>query len=292
MQNLTARNPLGIIALFVSLIYGMAALLLGVSGDRFSGYDETILVLFIAAFPFIVLAVFGWLVACHHEKLYGPGDFRTDEAFHRAAGRTIGERLTEEIVAIDHASGEDADARPGSTLEADAGAGSADGADGGNQASTSLEAQGVIVHGDADPAHRHRMAIREAFLAETLAFQTLQKEFGAAVHRNVAAKTSTGLREVDGIIESDSGRIVVDVKLVRRQRNLADVIYSGQRVLAAGREAFTADRAMLVLIVDTKEAPAGTLEKVRALAERGPKDLDIRVYTLDFLMKVHGIPEA
>ena len=34
-------------------------------------------------FPVIVLGVFTWLVACHHEKLYAPKDFTNDESFLR-----------------------------------------------------------------------------------------------------------------------------------------------------------------------------------------------------------------
>ena len=70
-----ARNPLGIVALFISLIYGMSALLLGFSITHLSANNQTILVLFVVSFPFVVLAVFGWLVSRHHMKLYGPSDY-------------------------------------------------------------------------------------------------------------------------------------------------------------------------------------------------------------------------
>jgi hypothetical protein len=32
------------------------------------------------------LGAFLWLVAKHHRKLYGPGDYRTDESFSNAGG--------------------------------------------------------------------------------------------------------------------------------------------------------------------------------------------------------------
>ena len=38
-SKVAARNPLGIIALFISLIYGMSALLLGTSVDSLDGFD-------------------------------------------------------------------------------------------------------------------------------------------------------------------------------------------------------------------------------------------------------------
>ena len=80
-----ARNPLGIMALFISLIYGMNTLLVGTSLNQLSPHDKTILVWFNVAYPFAVLFIFSWLVAAHHNKLYGPSDFRNDESFLSAA---------------------------------------------------------------------------------------------------------------------------------------------------------------------------------------------------------------
>ncbi|MEJ8827105.1 hypothetical protein WKW80_34815 [Variovorax humicola] len=74
-----ARNPLGIIALFIVLIYGVAALTLGISS--LEPDERRPMVWFLVLFPVLVLLTFGWLVSCHHEKLYGPGDYKSDESF-------------------------------------------------------------------------------------------------------------------------------------------------------------------------------------------------------------------
>ncbi len=79
-----ARNPLGIIALFIVLIYGFAALIVGVSGHLDDG-ERVPLIWFLVLFPVLVLAVFSWLVSEHHTKLYAPSDFERDEAFLQAA---------------------------------------------------------------------------------------------------------------------------------------------------------------------------------------------------------------
>src|ERR1700678_3537962 len=73
------KNPLGIIAFFISLIYGMSALLLAQTVEILLPDNQTILVRFIVIFPFVVLAVFGWLLAKHHTKLYGPADYRNSD---------------------------------------------------------------------------------------------------------------------------------------------------------------------------------------------------------------------
>lgn len=100
-----ARNPLGIIALFIVLIYGFAALTLGFN-TKLEAAERTPLVWFLVLFPVAVLILFGWLVSRHHEKLYAPSDFRSDEVFlrrvqttqrHTAELRADGEELKHRI---------------------------------------------------------------------------------------------------------------------------------------------------------------------------------------------------
>jgi hypothetical protein len=75
------RNPLGIVALFISLIYGFASLLLGSAADKLESPERWPLIGFIVLFPFAVLFVFYKLVTKHHGKLYSPGDYKSDDAF-------------------------------------------------------------------------------------------------------------------------------------------------------------------------------------------------------------------
>jgi CheY-like chemotaxis protein len=100
-----ARNPLGIIALFIVLIYGFAALIVGVSG-QLAGGERLPLIWFLVLFPVLVLTVFAWLVSAHHTKLYAPSDYQRDEAFLQAAKKeaevatalstTVAKQLTSE----------------------------------------------------------------------------------------------------------------------------------------------------------------------------------------------------
>lgn len=75
-----AKNPLGIIALFIVLIYGFASLTVGFS-DKLTAGERTPLIWFLVLFPVAVLSVFAWLVSCHHKKLYAPSDFKDEEHF-------------------------------------------------------------------------------------------------------------------------------------------------------------------------------------------------------------------
>lgn len=76
-----ARNPLGIIALFIVLIYGIAALVFGISSSYLDTAQKWPLIWFLVIFPPLVFGGFIWLVAKHSLKLYAPSDFRDDESF-------------------------------------------------------------------------------------------------------------------------------------------------------------------------------------------------------------------
>lgn len=76
-----SRNPLGIIALFILLIYGLATTLFGCVGSSLTEGQKWWFVIFLVIFPIIVLASFVYLVVKHHPKLYAPGDFRDESNF-------------------------------------------------------------------------------------------------------------------------------------------------------------------------------------------------------------------
>lgn len=93
-----ARNPLGIIALFISLIYGFANLLLGSSADKLTAPERWPIIIFIVTFPILVLVTFYKLVTKHHGKLYAPGDFKDDKSFLRTLSPEEQERKLEKEV--------------------------------------------------------------------------------------------------------------------------------------------------------------------------------------------------
>lgn len=68
------KNPLGIIGLFIVLVYASAAIVTGTTakGALDAGLPMT---WFLVVFPFFILGVFTFLVIKHHLKLYGPSDF-------------------------------------------------------------------------------------------------------------------------------------------------------------------------------------------------------------------------
>lgn len=83
-----ARNPLGIIALFIVLVYGFASLVTAFAGS-FTAAERTPLVYFLVVFPVLVLGVFTWLVCRHPGKLFAPSDFKNDETYVRAINTAV-----------------------------------------------------------------------------------------------------------------------------------------------------------------------------------------------------------
>lgn len=73
------KSPLGIIALFIVLVYGFATLAVSF-GNNLTEHIAP-LIYFLVLFPVIVFIGFLWLVSKHHDKIYGPSDFKDEENF-------------------------------------------------------------------------------------------------------------------------------------------------------------------------------------------------------------------
>ena len=69
-----SRSPLGILALFIVLVWGLASLLI-ISGGGFTPTERLPFVYFLVFFPILLLGVFVWLVSKHGGKLVDPGQF-------------------------------------------------------------------------------------------------------------------------------------------------------------------------------------------------------------------------
>jgi CheY-like chemotaxis protein len=74
------KNPLGIIALFIVLVYGFASLVAAL-GSSLTAQERLPLIYFLVRFPVLVLGVFSWLVSCHAGKLYSPCEFKNEDNY-------------------------------------------------------------------------------------------------------------------------------------------------------------------------------------------------------------------
>lgn len=77
-----ARNPLGIIALFIVLVYGFASLVTAFASSLTTS-ERLPLIWFLVIFPVLVLVAFVWLVSRHSGKLFAPSDFKNEDNYVR-----------------------------------------------------------------------------------------------------------------------------------------------------------------------------------------------------------------
>jgi hypothetical protein len=299
MPRWSARNPLGIIALFISLIYGMSALLLGMSVQSLSPNNQTILVFFIVVFPFVVLTVFGWLVAKHHKKLYGPSDYRSDEGFLNAASgtppSTLGKKLSNETLEEEE---EEEDDSGGNRQEHEIQQKKSTIADSSpvTRLRTISEPENVQAR-PVSPVVKHSVLAR-AYLAEGLVFQELQTELGGAVRREVTFGMVGGSSmSVDGAIETpDHSILAVDVFLARHPNAILNRLRMSTNdmltYIRASREKGSKSlKGMLAIVAGQRvnNSPKA-MESIQKFRLEVGDNIQIRIFNYSDLLRKYGFP--
>lgn len=279
----SARNPLGIIALFISLIYGMSALLLGASVEALTPNNQTILVVFIALFPPVVLFTFAWLVANHHRKLYSPADYRSDEGFlaENAPPTSIGARLTEEVAAVDE---QDSEGIPNQQPEL-------------SQEESVAATPGFLTQ--ESPGSQSSNSVATAYLLEGLVFQELQSEYRRPVQRQIIVRTPDRTLRLDGLVQTESASFAVEIKIIsglsqldRRIRDAAEQIAKIHAV-----KTFDGKPLMPVIVfvcsdeVDMMRVHDRTIELFSSRGMKLSVDYNYRAYSRSALLGRYGLSE-
>lgn len=179
------KNPIGIIALFISMIYGFANLLLGATATSLTPDERFPLIIFIVLFPVVVLGIFYLLVSRHHGKLYAPGDYKDDKSFLRTLSQEEREQKLEKDVE---------EALPPTDAEQPQGG----------------ERQN---HQETPPSRRLSEVREELRLVEELVVSKFEREFNQRAQRDVALG-DTGAN-FDALFD-DGGRFTfLEVKSIR-----------------------------------------------------------------------------
>ncbi len=253
------RNPLGIVALFISLIYALANLLLGTTVSVLTEHERYPLIIFIVLFPVIVLGVFYRLVSKHHGKLYAPGDYKDDQSFLRTLSpQERQEKLDREVAeALPEAQpAEQAQVVP----------------DPGEQTTGSIRA----FTKDAMPSSLAQI-YDEIQKTESAAVRSLEREFGPAEARDVAIE-NTGVN-FDLLLKRGDKSIFAEVKTLRTPaisslRTLDRVLYH-----AVVADRYFQGRFKLILLVvyhfEASELPR--IERAwRKQVEKCPAEIELR----------------
>src|SRR5947209_3705391 len=72
-----SKNPLGIIALFLVLVYSFAAIV-AAAPSSITSTERAPIIYFLVTFPFVVLGLFGFIVIRYPSHLFSPGDFKNE----------------------------------------------------------------------------------------------------------------------------------------------------------------------------------------------------------------------
>jgi hypothetical protein len=167
-----ARNPLGIIGLFVCLVYGLACAVLLINGRQLMCGESWALVSFVVVFPFVILAVFYALVTRHHKKLYAPSDYKDERNFLLPSplpDERISERIDQEVAILKESAG---------------------------SASSGFQK-------NAEKNSLARSDFRSEYgNSERLAFLAIEKKIGKSFDKYVGFNLPAGRVEFDGYLES------------------------------------------------------------------------------------------
>lgn len=98
----TSRNPLGILAMFISFAYLAMVVAFTVGLEKLNpGWERGSVIAFLVLFPLIILSVFCYMIIRHNGKLYGPKDYRDDHSFVLMSGRDITRKNETEVLQTD-----------------------------------------------------------------------------------------------------------------------------------------------------------------------------------------------
>lgn len=265
-----SRNPLGIIALFITLIYGLATWV--TQAPSMAPEDRHLLVLFIIIFPVLVLAVFSWLVSRHHEKLYAPRDYKDESNFVKVlSAREQSKRLDIEI----------ASAEP-------------------TQGVNTVTTEPGVPEKPPRPTpnlfgeHFERLLQRphaRFFVAEELALRKLETEWNAPIQRGVKVH---GV-EIDGLALLAEGARIVEIKAPGSANASAAVsraLEHARRALSAvGSSGVPASYTLVLVVTDDSTSKDAICSRAMQLVQKSEVSDAVRVlvYRLDELAAEFGL---
>lgn len=276
LSNVSPQNPLGVIGLFLALIYGFAAVFAAASGGALDSAQMWAILLFLIGFPLVLLGVFTWLVAKHHWKLYAPSDYRADESFLRLlTPDEQRERRQAEVAELFEAPrSRSSESRLKGAPTGDAG-------------SVREDSRAI------DPLGLSAMAIEDLVLRE------VERGLRKSLRREVALKADGKELRVDAAVHEGERLTIVEVKFVRK---LSHAVQSARRFFSqletVGRSLLrsvnlTGISATLAVVYDPRVCELDTLRD--SLSEI-PNAVDgiaveLRFFRVDELLRRY-VPES
>jgi len=255
-----SRNPLGIIALFIVLVYGIASLVLSTAG--LTPDQKWPFIWFLIIFPVIVLGIFSWFVTRHHTKLYAPSDYQDKEGFFRALSpEEQKERLKSEVQQI--------------------------------KKDVQAESKDMLIVGRKGTGKTVFLQSLKpsVMLAEDLVMKELESEFGFPIRRQVMWSDK---HYFDGVFRVRNHDVVVEIKLTTKinWKQFANQVKSYAITLSAQKSFFPF--YMLLAIVSeglTDEQITKAEKDLLPVLNDSPVPIKLRVYQFQGLKEKYGLTD-
>jgi len=290
-----ARNPLGIIALFLLLVYGIAGLVFGLAAKNLSVLERQPLIWFLVVFPVLVLVLFAWLVARHHTKLYAPSDYRDTEGFFRALSATEQRaRVDAEVEVLQAEVVEERERVEGTLSPPPRDDVRREALDTTRDRSNTVVQPNQRQSTSSIVATARRDLRAAVVLAEDLAFRELETEFGAPTVRHVGVSTPSGEYHLDGMIRTVP-KIGVEVKYIRSPAHWQQAVDEGIAKAAQLRTISPNPWKLLLAIVLDRISPRQREiigPQVSARIARSEMSIELRVYDFGELQRKFGVTTA
>lgn len=275
-----SRNPLGIIALFIVLIYGFASLVIGLSTEGLKPEQKEALIWFLVAFPFVVLFVFAWLVSKHHAKLYAPKDYREDKGFLQTLTTEEKEaRVKNEILAAapEVVTG-DVEVEASST----------------GHAKDEVRSQRPV----SEPRRSYSEVRHRYQQAENLAINKLEQEFGKPITRDVKFFGQNSTISFDGAIVGSDEITLVEIFFIRRPFIIPYRIEATfYKAVLIGSDIYRGDLSVALFLVFVTDMPEDEVDRLKGLVERLSSEhkfhLETRFFDFsDLKMEMDNVAES
>lgn len=304
LTNLAPRNPLSIIALFISLIYGISALLLGATVSHLTNDNQDRIVIFIITFPVAILAGFLLLVIGHHRKLYAPADYRSDEGFlSNGQPSEIGEKFKIEADAAEAADAVETEegSLPSATVGTDESTSHSDvdefadanvlNTNDGLGSNDPIAATNVP--SPAAPVPRPQHTAADLYMLEGLVFQELQSQLAAPIAREIVITAGASRYRFDGFIDGNPPTVIEVINgNVRKDNAVLSVSRLADAVQQMKLYHGTVPKFIIAVLVTSHLAGNKAKDRIlSALADAGIA-ASIRVFLSNELIEKYGLADT
>lgn len=242
-------------------------------------WERRPIIWFLILFSVVILGIFVFLVVKHHEKLYGPRDYRSDDAFQRITMSKEKKRKEIQTLAASAMVSATSDSKEPIADENKAMA----------QDGVIDRKTGATPTTERRPARSPRVTMEEYSRIEALAVDWASREYDVPMERDVVLNDKSRRCIVDALGSRDGVHFVVEVKYWLADRDLQPLFAGIDRFVSQARCFRRLSRSELVLIVVLDRKDSSVENKIRAHVDKLKPDVCLHVLSREELSLGFGV---